>query len=142
MKLTTFYNIYYRHRVKKAKFILKIYIFLSLPFSYLLNLFYISKVNNLDLLNESNFKEFNLDMLLEYFGSDKAKNVFDQYPKPVQRKKERIIGHGYSEFYEKYFKKYINQKCNILELGAFNGNALAAFYFYLKNSLIFSGDIF
>ena len=96
----------------------------------------------MDQINKDKFTEFNLDMLLEYFGSDKAKRVFDQYPKPAQRKKEKIVGHGYSEFYEKYFQKYINVKCTILELGAFNGNALAAFYFYLKNSLIFSGDIF
>ena len=142
MKLNTFYNIYYRHRIVKAKFILKIYIFLSLPFSYLINLIYIPKIINFDQINKDKFTEFNLDMLLEYFGSDKAKRVFNQYPKPAQRNKEKIVGHGYSEFYEKYFQKYIDVKCTILELGAFNGNALAAFYFYLKNSLIFSGDIF
>ena len=104
MKLNTFYNIYYRHRIVKAKFILKIYIFLSLPFSYLINLIYIPKIINLDQINKDKFTEFNLDMLLEYFGSDKAKRVFDQYPKPAQRKKEKIVGHGYSEFYEKYFQ--------------------------------------
>ena len=73
MKLNTFYNIYYRHRIVKAKFILKIYIFLSLPFSYLINLIYIPKIINLDQINKDKFTEFNLDMLLEYFGSDKAK---------------------------------------------------------------------
>ena len=35
MKLSTFYNIFYNHRVKKAKLILKIYILLTFPIAYI-----------------------------------------------------------------------------------------------------------
>ena len=128
MKFYTFYSIYYRHRIKKAKLILKAYIFIILPFSYLLNLFFLPKITNLDEIDFNKFENKTLDYLLEYFGSDKAKKVFDQYPKPIQRKKIKIKGHGYSKFYEKYFNEFKNLDCNILELGSFNGNALAAFY--------------
>jgi len=141
MKFYTFYSIYYRHRIKKAKLILKTYIFIILPFSYLLNLFFLPKITNLDEIDYNKFENKTLDYLLEYFGSDKAKKVFDQYPKPIQRKKIKIKGHGYSKFYEKYFNEFKNLDCNILELGSFNGNALAAFYFFLKKSNIYSGDI-
>ena len=141
MKFYTFYSIYYRHRIKKAKLILKTYIFIILPFSYLLNLFFLPKITNLDEIDYNKFENKTLDYLLEYFGSDKAKKVFDQYPKPIQRKKIKIKGHGYSKFYEKYFNEFKNLECNILELGSFNGNALAAFYFFLKKSYIYSGDI-
>ena len=141
MKFYTFYSIYYRHRIKKAKLILKAYIFIILPFSYLLNLFFLPKITNLDEIDYNKFENKTLDYLLEYFGSDKAKKVFDQYPKPIQRKKIKIKGHGYSKFYEKYFNEFKNLDCNILELGSFNGNALAAFYFFLKKSNIYSGDI-
>jgi len=142
MKLSSFYSIYYKHRVDKAKFILKIYIFFILPFSYLLNLFFLPKVKNLDKINDDSFNNKSLDFLLEYFGSDKAKKVFDQYPKPIKREKKLIDGHGYSEFYEKYLKIYKNIECNILELGSFNGNAMAAIFFYLNRSNIYSGDIY
>ena len=141
MKFYTFYSIYYRHRIKKAKLILKTYIFIILPFSYFLNLFFLPKVTNLDEIDYKKFENQTLDYLLENFGSDKAKKVFDQYPKPIQRKKIKIKGHGYSKFYEKYFNEFKNLECNILELGSFNGNALAAFYFFLKKSNIYSGDI-
>ncbi len=141
MKFYTFYSIYYRHRIKKAKLILKTYIFIILPFSYLLNLFFLPKITNLDEIDYNKFENKTLDYLLEYFGSDKAKKVFDQYPKPIQRKKIKIKGHGYSKFYEKYFNEFKNLECNILELGSFNGNALAAFYFFLKKANIYSGDI-
>mgnify|MGYP001322606182 FL=1 len=141
MKFYTFYSIYYRHRIKKAKLILKTYIFIILIFSYLLNLFFLPKITNLDEIDYNKFENKTLDYLLEYFGSDKAKKVFDQYPKPIQRKKIKIKGHGYSKFYEKYFNEFKNLECNILELGSFNGNALAAFYFFLKKSNIYSGDI-
>jgi len=141
MKFYTFYSIYYRHKIKKAKLILKIYIIIILPFSYLLNLFFFPSVTNLDKINHIKFKNKSLDYLLEYFGSDKAKEVFDQYPKPIQRKKIKIKGHGYSKFYEKYFIEFKDIECNILELGSFSGNASAAFYFFFKKSNIYSGDI-
>ena len=121
MKFYTFYSIYYRHRIKKAKLILKTYIFIILPFSYLLNLFFLPKITNLDEIDYNKFENKTLDYLLEYFGSDKAKKVFDQYPKPIQRKKIKIKGHGYSKFYEKYFNEFKNLECNIQNLDHLTG---------------------
>ena len=48
MNLKTFYKIYYKHRFKKASPILKIYLFFSIFIKYLINLFYIQKVVNVD----------------------------------------------------------------------------------------------
>ena len=142
MKLSTFYNIFYNHRVKKAKLILKIYILSTFPIAYLMNFFFISKVTNLDKLDKTKFQDKSLDYLLEYFGSDKAFKTINQYNKPIKINKEKIISHGYSKYYEKYFEEYKNTQCNILELGSYKGHALAAFYFYFKKSNIYSGDIY
>ena len=43
MKLNTFYNIYYRHRVEKSNFIKILFIFLLLPINYLVNLIFLEK---------------------------------------------------------------------------------------------------
>ncbi len=59
----------------------------------------------------------------------------------LKKKNKRIDAHGYSKFYEKYFKKIREDRLNVLELGSFYGNAAAAFFYYFKNSKIFSGDI-
>ena len=48
MNLKTFYRIYYRHRVKKASYILKFYLFLIIPFVYFLNYFFLKGTVNLD----------------------------------------------------------------------------------------------
>ena len=48
MKLTTFYRIYYRHRIKKASHVLKIYLIITVFFKYIFNLFYLPKTKNLD----------------------------------------------------------------------------------------------
>jgi len=74
MNLKTFYRIYYRHRVKKASYILKFYLFLIIPFVYFLNFFFFKKKINLDLYSKRNFSLFekNLDFLFEFFNSDKG----------------------------------------------------------------------
>ena len=144
MKLGSFYKIYYRHRIKKANLILKIYLFLILPFRYLLNIPFIPKKINLDTYSQDKAVLFDksLDYLFEYFNSDKGNFYINQYIQPVKKKNIRINAHGYSSIYEKYFinKKYNN--LNILELGSFYGNAVASFYYYFKNSKIYSGDYF
>ena len=74
MKLTTFYKIYYRHRIKKASFVLKIYLIITVFFKYIFNLFYLPKIKNLDHYSRENQNLFEKDLnyLCEYFNSDKG----------------------------------------------------------------------
>tara|TARA_A100001015_G_scaffold7242_1_gene8971 strand:- start:5690 stop:6562 length:873 start_codon:yes stop_codon:yes gene_type:complete len=143
MNLKTFYKIYYRHRILKGSFFLKIYLFLTLLFKYLLNLFYFPKKVNLDDLSIKNNFLFNqnLNYLFEYFNSDKGERYFDQYVQPYKQKHDLILAHGYAKFYEEYFKKIRDKNLNIIEIGSFYGHASAALFFYFKNSNIFSADI-
>ena len=143
MKLTTFYKIYYRHRIKKASFVLKIYLFLTIFFKYILNLFYLPKTKNLDNYSKENINLFDQDLnyLCEYFNSDKGEIFKNQYAKPSKQEDKKIIAHGYAKIYEKYLKKHKDEYLNIIELGSFYGNATAAFYFYFKNAQIYSADI-
>ena len=54
MKLSTFYKIYYRHRVLKANFILRLYLLAILPIRYLVNIPFIPPKINLDQHSEKN----------------------------------------------------------------------------------------
>ena len=143
MNIKTFYIIYYRHRIQKANLLLKIYILLILPFRYLLNIPFLPKKINLDEHSKSNIELFkkDLDYLFEYFNSDKGNYYINQYMQPIKKKNKRIDAHGYSKIYERYFEKIRNANLNVLELGSFYGNAAGAFFYYFKNSNIYSGDI-
>jgi len=143
MNLKTFYKIYYKHRIKKASPILKIYLFFSIFIKYLINLFYIQKVVNVDSLGlkKNYLYEKNLNFLFEYFNSDKGEKYINQYAQPSKRKNDKIIAHGYAKIYENLFKSKKNEHLKILEIGSFYGNASAALFFYFKNSLIYSADI-
>ena len=143
MNIKTFYTIYYRHRIQKANLLLKIYILLILPFRYLLNIPFLPKKINLDEHSNSNVELFkkDLDYLFEYFNSDKGNYYINQYMQPIKKKNKRIDAHGYSKIYERYFEKIRNANLNVLELGSFYGNAAGAFFYYFKNSNIYSGDI-
>ena len=143
MNIKTFYIIYYRHRIQKANILLKIYILLILPFRYLLNIPFLPKKINLDEHSNSNVELFkkDLDYLFEYFNSDKGNYYINQYMQPIKKKNKRIDAHGYSKIYERYFEKIRNGNLNVLELGSFYGNAAGAFFYYFKNSNIYSGDI-
>lgn len=143
MNIKTFYTIYYRHRIQKANLLLKIYILLILPIRYLLNIPFLPKKINLDEHSNSNVELFkkDLDYLFEYFNSDKGNYYINQYMQPIKKKNKRIDAHGYSKIYERYFEKIRNANLNVLELGSFYGNAAGAFYYYFKNSNIYSGDI-
>ena len=143
MKLTTFYKIYYRHRIKKASFVLKIYLIITVYFKYLFNLIYLPKTKNLDKYSKENQNLFQKDLnyLCEYFNSDKGEKFTNQYTQPSKQDDKKIIAHGYAKIYEKYLKELKEKNLNIIELGSFYGNASAAFYFYFKNSLIYSADI-
>ena len=143
MKLTTFYRIYYRHRIKKASHVLKIYLIITVFFKYIFNLFYLPKTKNLDDYSKENPNLFHQDLnyLCEYFNSDKGEKFKNQYAKPSKQDDKKIIAHGYAKIYEKYLKEKKEKNLNIIELGSFYGNASAAFYFYFKNSQIYSADI-
>ena len=143
MNIKTFYTIYYRHRIQKANLLLKIYILLILPFRYLLNIPFLPKKINLDEHSNSNVELFkkDLDYLFEYFNSDKGNYYINQYMQPIKKENKRIDAHGYSKIYERYFEKIRNANLNVLELGSFYGNAAGAFFYYFKNSSIYSGDI-
>ena len=144
MKFKTFISIYYLHRIKKANTIRKIYIFLLLPFIYLINKLFFPIIKNLDhfsLKNDYLFKK-DLKFLFQFFNSDKGEFFYNQYQKPVKTEKNLIQGHYYHSFYERYFLKKKGENLNVLELGSFKGNAAAALFFYFRNARIFSGDIF
>ena len=144
MKLKTFYKIYYEHRFRKKSLILKLYIFILLPINYLINKILLQSKLNLDIFAKKNddLYDKNFKYLIEYFNSDKGETYLNQYNKPIKQNKSTVEGHCYHTFYEKYFSDRREQISNILEIGAFKGNATASFYFYFSNSKIISGDIF
>ena len=143
MKLKTFYNIFYRHRIQKASNFLRLYLFIALLIKYIVNLFYLPKKKNLDNFSEENSYLFNKDLnfLCEFFNSDKGENFINQYAQPSKQDGKKIIAHGYAKIYEKYLKDNKNRILSIIELGSFYGNASAAFFFYFKNAKIYSADI-
>ena len=77
---------------------------------------------------------------MNYLIQTKVKDLLTNMLSP-QKNNQLIDAHGYAKIYENYFKEIKKNKMNIIELGAFYGNASAALYFYFKNSFIFSADI-
>ena len=144
MKLSTFYKIYYLHRIEKAKVLLKLYLFLIIPFRYLANFPFFQKKINLDNFQKNNLDLYDkgLDYLFDNFNSDKGNLYENQYAQPIKRKKNKIKAHGYSPYYEKYFSKIRNNNLKVLEIGSFYGNATASLFFYFKNANLYAGDIF
>ena len=144
MKFNTFYKIFYEHRVKKAKILLKTYLIIILPFKYLINLPFVPKKINLDQFEKNNTSLYNksLNDLFNFFNSDKGDLYEYQYDHPFKNKKAKVQAHGYAKFYENYFKNIKNEKLNILEIGSFYGNASASLFFYFKNSFLYAADIF
>jgi hypothetical protein len=140
MKLRSFYKIYYEHRLKKANFFLKIYLFIVIPLNFFLKKK--KKIVNLDLISKNNSELFNrnFDFLCEYFNTDKGSFLIEQYSK--NKAIHRTRGHSYSLLYEKIFSLNKDNIKNILEIGAFKGNSVAALFFYFKNSIIYSADLY
>lgn len=97
-------------------------------------LFKIKKKTNLDKFET--FETKSLDQIFNYFGSDKGSKVLDPYSKSSSK----FIGHGFGKFYEKHFKKYQNQKFNLLEIGTWEGASLASFHTFFLNAFIFGID--
>ena len=100
MNLKTFYKIYYRHRYKKASFILKPYLLISILIKYIYNLFYFPKKINLDtyLNNKLYLFKKDLNFLFEYFNSDKGEFFVNQYSQPYKRCKNKTKAHNYVKF--------------------------------------------
>ena len=144
MKFNTFYKIFYEHRVKKAKILLKTYLIIILPFKYLINLPFVPKKINLDQFEKNNTSLYNksLNDLFNFFNSDKGDLYEYKYDHPSKKKKEKVQAHGYAKFYDDYFKNIKNEKLNILEIGSFYGNASASLFFYFKNAFLYAADIF
>ena len=143
MNLRTFYRLFYKHRIAKASFFLKLYIFIVVPLKYFINIFYFEKKVNLDLY-KNNFSDLfkkDLNTLFEHFNSDKGEYFINQYLQPAKKNKEKIDAHGYAKIYETIFANFKEKKINILELGSFYGNAAAALFFYFDKASIFGADI-
>ena len=144
MRYNTFVQIFYKHRLIKAKKFRYLFLKFLLPFFYVINFIFDKKKVDLDDYSQKNKQLFEKDLnyLFEHFNSDKGKNYFNQYDKPIKVNNERIIGHGYHKFYENYFAKIKDNNLDILEIGSFRGNASAALFFYLPNSNITSLDLY
>ena len=144
MKYQTFIKIYYSHRIIKANFARKIFYKIFLPLFYIINKLLYPKLVNLDIYEKKNSKLFyeNLNYLFQHFNSDKGTYFKNQYVKPIKFSSKLIDGHNYHTYYEDHLKEFKLKNINILEIGSFKGNAAAAFFFYLKNSKIYSADIF
>ena len=135
MKLNTFIKIFYDHRLKKASNIFKkIYIFLVIPFAFLIEKIKYQEIIDLDEYQNTNKGLFNkkLNYLFKYFNSDKGHEFINQYARYSKRKKGLIKGHNYTFYYEKFFKKIKNNKLKIFEIGSFKGNGTASFFFIFK----------
>ena len=90
---------------------------------------------------KKNLDKFNphikdLDLLFNYFGSDKGSIVKN----PYNKNSNENLGHGFSKFYEKHLGEHKEKKLCILEIGAWKGASVAAFFFYFKNAKIFCID--
>ena len=144
MKISTFIDIYYNHRLQKANFLKKIYIYLIIPFNYFIEKINYPSIVNLDEYGKNNKEIFkkNLNYLFEYFNSDKGNKFINQYTRFSKKNNKLIQGHKYAVYYEMFIKKIKKKKLNILELGSFKGNATASFFFYFKNSFIYSVDLY
>ena len=144
MKISTFIDIYYNHRLQKANFLKKLYIYLIIPFNYFIEKINYPRIVNLDEYGKNNKEIFkkNLNCLFEYFNSDKGNKFINQYTRFSKKNNKLIKGHKYAVYYEMFIKKIKKKKLNILELGSFKGNATASFFFYFKNSFIYSVDLY
>ena len=105
----------------------------KLSWYYKKALYYIKKKIDLD---NYTIETNNLDYLFNHFGSDKGTLI----KHPYDKKKEKIIGHSFGQFYEKYFNEFKNEKFDLLEIGAWKGASIAAFSKYFENANIFGLD--
>ncbi len=76
-------------------------------------------------------KDTDLDTIFNFYKTDKSNFLNNK----------KILGHGFSKFYEKYLTKFKNEELNILEIGSFSGASAAAFAKYFPRSKIYCIDI-
>ena len=100
----------------------------------------IFKLKNKINLDKQILEIASLNELFNYFGTDKGTEVINQYQKISSKADQKLIGHGYAQFYEKHLNIYKNVKINILEIGTWKGASVAAFYHYFKKAIIFCID--
>ena len=112
MKITTFIDIYYNHRLQKANIIKKLYIYLIIPINYFIEKINYPKKINLDEYANNNKKLFkkNLNFLFEYFNTDKGNKFINQYVRFLKKNNKLIRGHNYSPYYEKFLKNLKKKK--------------------------------
>ena len=90
----------------------------------------ITDLDKFSLKNSDLYKK-DLNYLFQHFNSDKGEKLINQYRKPLNNVDKPIRGHCYHEHYEKFFSLK-NENIDLLEIGAFKGNAAASFFFILK----------
>ena len=101
MKISTFIGIYYNHRLQKANFIKKIYIYLIIPINYFIEKLNYPKTINLDEYAKYKKKLFNkkINFLFQYFNSDKGDKFINQYTRFSKKNNKLIKGHKYADYY-------------------------------------------
>tara|TARA_B100001057_G_scaffold260840_1_gene261037 strand:- start:4325 stop:5089 length:765 start_codon:yes stop_codon:yes gene_type:complete len=105
----------------------------KLSFYYKKIIFHIKKKIDLDKIPKD---EKSLNELFNHFGTDKGTSVKN----PYNKKSEEIFGHGFAEFYEKYFNNFKNDNINFLEIGTWEGASLASFTKYFNNANLYGLD--
>ena len=96
-------------------------------------IFFFKKKINID---NDLFISDKLNELFNHYGSDKGTIINHPYSK----KGEKITGHSFGDFYEKFFFKFKDDKFNFLEIGTWKGASLAAFNKYFINASIYGID--
>ena len=87
-------------------------------------------------LDKDLFSSNNLNELFNHYGSDKGTMVNH----PYGSRGEKIVGHGFGDYYEKYFDRLRNENFNLLEIGTWKGASIAAFKKYFLNANIYGLD--
>ena len=80
--------------------------------------------NKTNIDNHSFSPKSSLDQIFRFYNTDKSQKV-----------------HGFSIFYTKHFKRFINKKINFLEIGSATGASASSFVHYLKKSNAFCIDV-
>lgn len=134
--LFSYQNLLKREIEKKRYFSFLRKIF-NLILKVLLNLIkklFSKNFKNLDKYYNRDLFEKSLDYLFIYFNTDKGKTF-------KMNDGQIINSHNYSPFYEKYFKRFKNEKINLLEIGSHEGKGLASFFFYFPFASLVGANI-
>tara|TARA_B110000971_G_scaffold220111_1_gene262833 strand:+ start:2531 stop:3313 length:783 start_codon:yes stop_codon:yes gene_type:complete len=89
-------------------------------------------------LDKIAIKSSSLNSLFNYYETDKGSKDVSPYSKI--KNGEKVKGHGFAKFYEKYFKNLKKKRINILEIGVWEGASTASFYHYFEKAELFAID--